>query len=158
MLTLLSHDVWHEPLLAAPGLGAWLMGRGGQRLPRFILGHYAAVDDAFSPEDVELFLAPFRDPARARAASALYRNYIAPTVMRILTGGYRREGRRLITPTRIGFGSEDRIFSQPGIYGGHEQYADDLGLLDPVPGAAHFVADERPDVVVEQALELFARA
>jgi hypothetical protein len=50
-------------------------------------------------------LAPFRDPARAHAGSALYRHFIVPLVTRITSGRYRKM--RLTTPTLILYGSED---------------------------------------------------
>lgn len=131
------------------------MGRRDQRFVRFLFSHYTAAHDAFSEEDIEYFAAAFREPARARAASALYRHYIAPTATRIMTGAYKRQGHRLRTPTRLLFGAEDRAFSHPEVYGGHEDYADDLKFCQ-VAGAAHFIADERPDVLAELALEFFA--
>ena len=155
MLAVLWDDLWLEPVLAAPVLGRWLMGLPDERFVRFIFSHYTAAQDAFSEEDIGLFAAPFREPARARAASALYRHYIAPTAMRIMTGAYKRHEQRLRTPTRLLYGTEDHAFSQPGIYGGYEDYADDLRFC-PVTGAAHFIADEQPGTVVEHALECFA--
>lgn len=57
------------------------------------------------PHGRELFVAPFRDPARAHAGSALYRHFIVPLVTRITSGRYRKM--RLTTPTLILYGSED---------------------------------------------------
>jgi pimeloyl-ACP methyl ester carboxylesterase len=154
MLAVMWHDLWLEPVLATPLLGPGLMGKRDQRFVRFLFSHYTAAQDAFSEKDIGLFAAPFREPARARAASALYRHYIAPTATRIMTGAYRRQEQRLRTPTRLLFGAEDRAFSRPELYAGHQDYADDLRLRQ-VAGAAHFIADERPDAVVEHALEFF---
>jgi hypothetical protein len=52
-----------------------------------------------SAEDVELFVGRFREPARARAGSALYRRFIQPEAARILSGSYRST--RLTTPTLL---------------------------------------------------------
>ncbi|MGH3385698.1 MAG: alpha/beta fold hydrolase [Nocardioidaceae bacterium] len=123
-----------------------------QAFARFLIRGYTSDQDAWSDEDVEIFVARLREQGRARAASALYRRFIIPEAVRILAGRYRNT--RLRTPTRVLYGAED-----PGIrtelLGGYEDYADDLAL-EFVDGASHFVADERPDVVVVRALELFA--
>lgn len=97
-------------------------------------------------------LAPFRDPARAHAGSALYRHFIVPLVTRVTSGRYRKM--RLTTPTLILYGSEDPNMNTT-ILDGHQGYADDL-TLEEVDGASHFIADEKPGAVIDRALESFA--
>lgn len=142
--------LWFQPVIATPGLGPRLLGRGRQPLARHLLrGHVAA---PWSAADLELFVAPLRDPAYARAGSALYRGLILPEIGRIVGGAYRNQ--HLSTPTRVLYGAADPGVG-PYLVGGHEAYADDL-TVDLVEGAGHFVADDRPDAVVEHALALFA--
>jgi pimeloyl-ACP methyl ester carboxylesterase len=155
LFAVLWREMWFEPVLAAPLLGSAVLRQRRQRFVRFLLRHFSVAPDAFSEQDLDLFATPFHDPARARAGSALYRNLISPTAMRIMTGGYRRDGRRLRTPTRILFGAADPAISRPELYGGHEPYADDL-TMELIDGAAHFVADENPDAVVRRVLAFFA--
>lgn len=95
-----------------------------------------------------------RDPAVARAAGALYRSFIQPEALRIFSGSYRDT--RLTTPTRLLLGAHDPVV-RAEFLDGYQQYADDL-TLEVVDDAAHWIVDERPDVVVERALELFASA
>jgi pimeloyl-ACP methyl ester carboxylesterase len=95
-------------------------------------------------------MAPFRDPSRAHAGSALYRHFIVPTSQRVLRGAYRR---RLRTPTLILYGSEDPNM-RPEILGGYEDLADDL-LLEPVDGASHFIAEEQPSAVIDRVKRFF---
>jgi hypothetical protein len=85
-----------------------------ERRPRIyvVVPNDTAVQDAFSERDIEHFAAPFRRPARARAASAPYRNYITHGRAH-MTGGYRRSGPRLSTPTRLLFGANDAALSRP---------------------------------------------
>jgi pimeloyl-ACP methyl ester carboxylesterase len=118
-----------------------------------MLVKFASDQDAFPEEDVELFLARLREPARARAGSALYRNFILLEAVRILGGSYRST--RLSTPTRVLVGADDPNI-RPEFLHGYEDYVDDLEL-EFVGGASHFVADDRPDVVLDRALELFAQ-
>jgi pimeloyl-ACP methyl ester carboxylesterase len=136
-----------------PVIGPLLVGRGSQPLARYLLTSYTSDPGAWSDEDVELFLAPFRDPARAKAASALYRDFIVPLFPRVIAGRYR--SRRLRTPTLILYGSEDPNM-RPEILGGYEDLADDL-VLECVDGASHFIADEKPDVVIDRVTQFFAR-
>lgn len=124
-------------------------------MAHYLLLESTTVQDAWSGEDIELFVAQLREPARARAGSALYRNFILREVPRILGGAYRSSRLRLSTPTRVLVGAEDPIV-RPELLGGYDEYVDDLEL-EFVDGASHFVADERQDVVLERAPEFFAQ-
>lgn len=141
--------LWFQPVIATPGLGPRLLSRGRQPLARYLLEQHVA--GPWSEPDLELFLVPLRDPAYARAGSALYRGLILPEIGRIARGAYR--GRRLRVPTRVLYGAADPGVG-PDLVGGHEAYADDLAV-EFVPGAGHFLADDRPDAVVDHALALF---
>jgi pimeloyl-ACP methyl ester carboxylesterase len=145
--------LWFQFAIATPLLGPRLLSAGTQPLARYLLESYTSDRGAWSVQDVELFMAPFREPARARAASALYRDFIVPFFPRVLTGAYR--GMRLSTPTLVLFGSEDPNM-RAELLGGYEDVADEL-LLECVDGASHFIADEKPDVVVDRALRFFGR-
>jgi pimeloyl-ACP methyl ester carboxylesterase len=142
---------WFNLVNPVPVLGPLLM-RNGKLLRHMLLG-FVTDRAAFSAEDVELFVGRFHEPARARAGSALYRRFIQPEAARILSGSYRNT--RLTTPTRVLVGADDPNIRLEFLHG-YEEYVDDLAL-EFIDNASHFVADERPDVVVEKALELFAR-
>jgi pimeloyl-ACP methyl ester carboxylesterase len=144
--------LWFQPLIGLRRLGPRLLSRGRQRLLRHLLLSYVHDTGTWTERDIELFLAPLREPARARAGSALYRELIMPESRRILRGAYR--GTRLATPTRLLVGAKDPAF-RPEFLGGHEDYCDDL-TVESVDGAAHYLVDERPDVVVAGALAFFA--
>lgn len=88
------------------------------------------------------------------AGSALYRNLILPEMGRLVSGKYGQN--RLTVPTVALLGSDDRAVL-PDMLAVDGDRADDLtGHM--VDGAAHFLADDRPDAVVQHALELFGRA
>jgi pimeloyl-ACP methyl ester carboxylesterase len=144
---------WFNLLTPVPLLGPLLLGRADQRMVRYMLYSFTVDPDALREKDVELFVAPFRQPARARAGSALYRGFIMPEAVRIMAGRYRHL--RLSTPTRVLVGADDPNM-RPELLHGYQDFVDDLEL-ELVVGASHFVADDRPDVVVERALELFAK-
>jgi len=146
--------LWFQLVIITPGLGPRLLSRGRQRFTRHLLRGYAHAADAWTEADIEAFLAPMRDPARARAGSALYRGFILPGARRIVSGGYR--GTRLTTPTLVLYGEED-----PGVRAefldGYQGHADDV-TLEAIEGSAHFIPDEQPELVVERALAFFGAA
>jgi pimeloyl-ACP methyl ester carboxylesterase len=146
--------LWFQNAIATPGLGPYLLGKGRQPMATYLFDHYTSDRSAFTPRDRELFVAPFRDPARAQAGSALYRNFIVPLFPRVMAGRYR--GMRLTTPTLIMYGREDPNMNAT-ILDGHQGHADDL-TIEEVDGASHFIADEKPAVVIDRALEFFGQS
>jgi pimeloyl-ACP methyl ester carboxylesterase len=116
-----------------------------------MLRHHSSTREAFTADDVELFVGQLREPSRARAGSALYRHFIQPETARIMTGSYR--GRRLSTPTRVLLGADDPIV-RPEFIHGVEDHVDALHT-EIVAGASHFIVDDVPGVVVAQALDFF---
>jgi len=143
--------LWFQPVIATPGLGPRLLAGGDQRLARYLLEQDGAGGALRSVEDREVFLAPLRQPERAQAGSALYRRLILPELRRIVTGAYRES--RLTVPTRVLYGTADPALV-PDLHGACEAYADDLAV-QPIDGAAHFLADQRPDPVAEHILAFF---
>ena len=142
--------LWFQVVIAAPEVGPRLLANGDQRLARHLLDQ-TSDPDAWSRDDIEFFLAPLRDPARARAGSAVYRRFIMPELTRIMRGEYRST--RLSTSTLVLLGADDPAL-RPEFVGGYEPYVDDLEVRT-VDGASHFIADERPDVVLDRALVFF---
>ena len=147
-----ARHAWYQFVIVTPVVGPRALGTGRQRLARYLFHHFTADHDAWSDEDVEIFLAPLRRPARARAGASLYRRFIQPEAVRIFGGSYR--GTRLRTPTRLLVGAEDPVV-HPASLGGYQEFADDLAV-EVVDAASHWVADERPDAVLAHALEFFA--
>jgi pimeloyl-ACP methyl ester carboxylesterase len=137
-------SLWFQYVLAMPGIGPRALSSGAQRLPRWLLRSFEVepIDDA----DVEAYLAALREPARARAGSALYRQLILPGFLRIIRGGYR--GRPLRVPTLVLFGAEDDLIPQGAIEVWDED-APDL-RIEFVPGGAHYLVDDNPDEVAER--------
>jgi pimeloyl-ACP methyl ester carboxylesterase len=152
-LLLVLWRLWFQLVIIMPVLGPRLLSGGRQRFTRYLLRNFAYSPEAFTEADIGIFLAPLRQPARARAGSALYRGFIIRGVAQIAAGRYRST--QLRTPTRVLYGARDPGI-KPEFLRGYEDHADDLILVN-VERAAHFVIDDRPDAVVENALEFFAR-
>jgi pimeloyl-ACP methyl ester carboxylesterase len=150
VLAIVRH-AWFDILVPVPVLGPRLLGRGRQRLPRWMLRHHSSTREAFTADDVELFVGQLREPSRARAGSALYRHFIQPETSRIMRGTYR--GRRLSTRTLVLLGADDPNV-RPEFIHGVEDHVDALDTQI-VAGASHFIVDDVPGVVVAQALDFF---
>ena len=71
-----------------------------------------------------------------------------------MRGGYF--GKRLTVPTLLLFG-EDDFALRPDLLDGYEQHADEM-QVELVPDCGHFIADERPELVAERALEFLQAA
>lgn len=136
--------LWFQWAIATPGLGPWLLSRGRQRLAYWLLRSFEV--QPMRDDDVEAYVAALRDPARARAASKLYRRVILPGFMNILRGTYH--GRVLRTRTLVLFGAEDGLVPHDAL-GVSPQDAPDL-TVDLVPGGAHFLVDDNPAEVTRR--------
>jgi pimeloyl-ACP methyl ester carboxylesterase len=141
---------WYWPINGAPLVGPWLIRHGF--FQRALRRWFTAERAEWSTEDEEIFLGQWREKDRALAASKTYREYVVRDSPRVLMGRYR--SRRLTVPTLMLHGVEDKILREPFLRG-FEPFADDMSL-ELVPGAGHFVAEERPDLVAARALAFFA--
>ncbi|WP_247826760.1 alpha/beta fold hydrolase [Arthrobacter antioxidans] len=153
MMRAMPH-LWFQWVIATPGLGPRLLSRGRQRLAYWLLRSFEV--QPMRDDDVEAYVAALRDPARARAASKLYRRVILPGFMNILRGTYR--GRVLRTPTLVLFGADDGLLPHDAL-GVSPQDAPDL-TVEFVPGGGHFLVDDNPAEVTRRLrafMELPAR-
>jgi pimeloyl-ACP methyl ester carboxylesterase len=119
---------------------------------RHVFRSVATRADSFDDAELEEYLAPLREPARARAARACYLHYIWPALGAMVRGAYRETPLR--TPTLLLSGSEDRVVRAEH-QGGHEGWADDL-VVDTVEGAAHWLPEEQPQLLAQKVLQRFA--
>jgi pimeloyl-ACP methyl ester carboxylesterase len=107
------------------------------------------------PREVrEAYSARFKERARARATSALYRAFLLRELQPILKGRYH--DRRLTVPTVLLYGDSDRVITEERL-AGYGEHADDM-RVEQVPDAGHFLPDEQPALVAARALELFKAA
>lgn len=144
--------LWHQEVIAVPGLGPALLRAG--RLPRHLFTHFSA--KPLDPEVIALAVALLRHPELSRAAGRLCRRMVLPELVRIIRGAYRHD--RFQMPSLFVFGTDDRgfpehitrkVFADPNTLGADVR----LALVE---GASHFVLDEEPDVTVPRIVEFFA--
>ena len=139
---------WYQWALALPGLGPRLIGRAGTRNPTLL--YLGARSEVWTEEEMRVFSDQFREPERAEATTLLYRH----SVLRL--PAQLREYRRLRLPQRalLLFPAEDAVQKSISL-DGYERNAPRMEI-EVVPGATHFIVEERPELVLERARELFA--
>jgi pimeloyl-ACP methyl ester carboxylesterase len=139
---------WYAAINATPGLGPLVHRRPA--MPRAILRH-GAPRGTYSEAEIATYADSYRDPARARAMSRLYR-YYHRVLVQLARGAFRDS--RLVAPSLLLFGERDRLVSQRLLAGDLGDRAEDL-RIELVPDAGHFLVDEKPDLVGERAVSFF---
>ena len=127
-----------ERVVAHPRFVPWFLRLGGQ-------------EALFPDADARRYADQFRDPARAAAASGLYRYYLRAARVILLRRAF--EGQRLAAPTRLLFGADD-FYIPLAVLDDIEAHGDDLAL-EVVRGCGHWIPEERPDLIADQARALF---
>jgi pimeloyl-ACP methyl ester carboxylesterase len=142
--------LWYQGLIVAPGIG-YRLHRSGKFVPKILVGG-STVREAWDPETLAAFADKLAEPARARAAVQVYRVFNLREAPAIVRGRYAHQ--RLMVPTRMLFGQDDKALSYETL-NGYERHAEDM-RLELVPGCGHFIVDEMPGLVAERAQEFFA--
>jgi pimeloyl-ACP methyl ester carboxylesterase len=141
-------DVWrvsYQLALSLPKLG----GIAGRRFARLGL----ASTRALSAAEIDAFVDRLEGD-RGRATELLYRTFLLRELVPALRGRYRAS--ELDVPTLVLFGDRDQVIPVRTVRAAVAQ--SDAVQLELVPGASHFVVDERPELVAERALEFFGLA
>jgi pimeloyl-ACP methyl ester carboxylesterase len=94
----------------------------------------------WSRDELEVYLAPLREPARARASVGLYRTFLTREAPAIARGTYTST--ELTVPTLSIWGSESKLAAITGIPASAANHR-----VEVVEGAGHFVPEEAPGEV-----------
>jgi len=137
---------WYGWALAGIGREAVTRRPGAVRL----MLRRGAPDEAIDEQEAEVYAERLREPARAEATQLLYRGYVSSV---LALGARSYEGVRLKAPTRLLVGRRDQVVPEVVVQG-FEPHADDMAV-ELVDGCGHFLPEERPDLVVRYARELF---
>ena len=130
------------PLLAEAAL------RSSPRLVEQAITAGTTRREAFADGQARTYGEVLQDPARARASVLLYRSMVLREGLPVALGRYR--GRPLTVPTRLVVGDGDPVAS-PALLEGAPADLD----VEVLPGVGHFVPEEAPAAVAEQAIALF---
>lgn len=139
----------YQFILATPGVGTGVL----RHLPGFVklaLRKGAHPSMRWSEEELDCFAESFRRRDHALAASHVYRSFLTRELPRLKRGHYRSQ--RSSIPTRILVGEADPVI-RADILAGFEPYADEM-TVETIERCGHFVAEERPDLVIARAREL----
>ena len=130
--------------LATPLLGQGLMRAG-------LASQVVRAGSRRDVGDVSTYGAVFRQPARARATTALYRTFLLSESRQVM--GSRYADARLTVPTLLVNGADDPVASR-SLVDGWQEHADEMSV-EFLEGVGHFVPEEAPEVVAERACTLF---
>lgn len=147
----IGRDAWrlmYQPVLAAPVLGATLL-----RQPTFVKSMLWAASKRrnWSEEEYAAFAEPYRSGPHSKAGSAMYGTFLTRELLPWARGRYRDA--RLEPRTLLLVGEHDPVI-RPRIVAGYEPHARDM-RHEFIDDAGHFLAEERPDVVIDRALRFF---
>ncbi len=140
---------WYQWVLAMPVLGPGLISRATAAEP--VLRWVGARQAPWPKEELRAYTDQFREPARAEATALLYRHAVIRLAPKVLRGEYRRL--RMETPGLMLFGTADHV-QDARLMPGFEPCAPNM-RLELVDGVGHFIVDERPELVLRRAEELF---
>ena len=129
----------YQFLLATPGLGTRAL-TGGPGLVRRLIRGGSGPSASWSDADVDLYADVLREPARARASSALYRTFLTREMPSILRG--RNRSAELAVPGLLVMGG-----ASPLRWAVDPQPSRNL-RVETIPAAGHFLPEEVPDEVL----------
>jgi pimeloyl-ACP methyl ester carboxylesterase len=136
-----ARDSWrflYQPVLGTPHVGR----HAGRALARRGL-----TDAGLSPAEVDAFVSRL-EGERGAATERLYRTFFFRELPGLTRGRY--SPRALRTPTRLMFGQRDQILTTRAVEDVTSQ--SDHIELELVADAAHFVVDEKPELIADRLL------
>ncbi|HEX4806805.1 MAG TPA: alpha/beta hydrolase [Conexibacter sp.] len=141
--------LWYQVALGSPVVGPALM-RNGEFTRRVLKA--ARAHGRYSDAELAAFVDVLREPDHARATQGYYRTFLLHELKPLIDGAFKQ--RTLTTPTRLLWGRRDQILQGARATGNHEPYAPRL-TIEWVGDTGHFLPEERPELVVQRARELF---
>lgn len=135
----------YVPVLAAPGLGAFVIGSG--RFVRLLFDSPVGDRGIWQPGEVDAYVERLAsDPDRVHASVQYYRRFLLHESPGIARGRYR--ARDLRVPTHVLMGERD-AFNHPSLFSSRSPVMTD----EVVPGVGHFVPEAAPEVLVARVRE-----
>jgi pimeloyl-ACP methyl ester carboxylesterase len=140
----------YQFILASPLVGESVL-RFVPGLVKLALRRGAHPEMRWTEAELDCFAQSFRPRDHALASSHVYRSFLLRELTRLKKGHYRSQ--RNSVPTRILVGEADPVI-KADILAGFEPYADEMSVEE-IAGCGHFIAEEKPALVIERARELF---
>ena len=138
----------YQGLLASP-----LLGRRMGASPRVLKAVHASISTQTDAvlDGLDCYTARFRDPARAKAATQVYRTFLLYEFPAWVRGRYA--DRRLMPPTLWLHGLQDPVI-RPKLFDDVVEHADDV-RIEYLEDCGHFPPEERPDLVAHELRAFF---
>jgi pimeloyl-ACP methyl ester carboxylesterase len=133
--------LWYQFVLAAPVVGGELIRRPG--VARQLLTRAGA--GAWDEQALDVYAERLSGDGGSRATVGIYRTFLTRELVPMVRGRY--SGQRLVVPTRLLIGERDPVIT-PDSLEGYAEHADDM-TVEIVPGAGHWLPEERPERVLE---------
>jgi pimeloyl-ACP methyl ester carboxylesterase len=133
----------YQPAVAAPLAGERLL-RHVPAFVRALIRRGSHPSATWADDELDVYAERLREPARARASSALYRTFLLREARPLVAGRYA--GLRLRVPVLMLTGDADPVVG-PGALRGLDAHAD-RARTGTIPRAGHFLAEEQPDAVL----------
>jgi pimeloyl-ACP methyl ester carboxylesterase len=140
----------YQVVLAAPVAGPALLRTRPEVVQRGILSSATRTRNLTDAARA-MYARRLQEPARAEASSQLYRTFLMRELPALARGRY--DGARLRVPALVLGGAEDPVV-RPAMLDVPSSRADAL-RAEVIAGCGHFLPEERPDVVIAGARELF---
>jgi pimeloyl-ACP methyl ester carboxylesterase len=141
---------WYQWVLGMPGIGSRVIKGSASAEP--VLRWVGSRQAPWSDEELRTYTDQFCEPERARATSLLYRHAVLRLSPAVIRGAYRRL--TMDMPALLLFGTADHV-QDAKLLPGFEHNAPNM-RLQLAPGCGHFIVEEKPELVLEQAWELFS--
>lgn len=139
--------VTYQAVLATRNLGPRLMMSKG--FIRAVLRAGSGPGMRWTDEDLDIYADRLREPARARASSACYRTFVTRELPAARRSGYGPTD--LSVPTLLAVGGASALTRILGPKTTHNL------RIETVPGAGHFLPEEKPEELFELVQEHFRR-
>ncbi len=133
---------WYTVFFQVPGVEHLMIASGLGALARALKG--SSKKGTFSNEDLELYLAPLRDPARLRAALSYYRS----GKWSLFRLRHDAPFEQVTVPTTIVWGERDEAITRSVAERMQREVCPNAALRW-LPDASHWVPEERPDALAE---------
>ena len=137
--------------LATPWLGERLVRTKG--FITKMIGSGWSDKSTWDADAARSFEAVLREPVGTRTSHLMYQSFVLHELAPPARGAFA--GKRLDMPARLLIGEHDPLGAQ--LVAGFEHHGADASW-EVVPGAGHFLPEERPELVSERALSLLASA
>jgi pimeloyl-ACP methyl ester carboxylesterase len=142
---------WYTGILEQPFIGRMAL-KHWAGFDRFLLSHYATSHD-WDSATLDEFVTAMREPGCARGAEIQHRRFVFEDIKDLALGRYRHQ---LPTMPSLFLGGERDFFVPPRLLRAANPAAGNIRVRV-VAGAGHYLAEEHPDAVTREVIELLAR-